>query len=145
MKNVSHSFKLPTVRVLLALLTVITFAATGLAPAGAGVTARHELQHFGTGGSFDHYRLTVLGTLGGTASGANGGVNNRGQVAGCATLRGNHKVHAFLWEHGVIYDLGTLGGQIASDQRFQPSTTGARSSVSPRQPSRTPIRKASAV
>jgi len=57
-----------------------------------------------------HYSLTVIGTLGGSASGALGGVNNRGAVAGFSTPRGDRDIHAFMWDRGVITDLGTLGG-----------------------------------
>jgi probable HAF family extracellular repeat protein len=62
-----------------------------------------------------------LGTFGGNESYANA-VNNRGQVVGSAanaisdpfntgTLFGwGTQMHAFLWEDGVMHDLGTLGG-----------------------------------
>jgi probable HAF family extracellular repeat protein len=67
--------------------------------------------------------ILKLGTLGGTESLANG-INDRGQVVGCAanatadpwTLPGLSLVNwgtqtrAFLWQHGVMRDLGTLGG-----------------------------------
>src|SRR5215471_1721797 len=58
-----------------------------------------------------HTRFTVidLGTLGGTFSLA-GGINNRGSVTGNSTLPGDTAVHAFLWQKGVMTDLGTLGG-----------------------------------
>jgi probable HAF family extracellular repeat protein len=56
------------------------------------------------------YSLTVLGTLGGTFSQAGGGINNRGQVAGWSALRGDRRIHAVVWDRGVMTDLGTLGG-----------------------------------
>jgi probable HAF family extracellular repeat protein len=53
-------------------------------------------------------KLTDLGTLGGTESGATS-VNNAGQVVGYATTY-NGESHAFLFEHDRMRDLGTLGG-----------------------------------
>jgi len=59
-----------------------------------------------------------LGTLGGTlgvvgalaGSGSGGGLNNRGQVIGTMNLAGDLTRHPFLWDRGVLTDLGTLGG-----------------------------------
>jgi probable HAF family extracellular repeat protein len=61
-----------------------------------------------------------LGTLGGNESYANF-INDRGQITGAALnaipdaftnelFIGATQVHAFLWEHGSMQDLGTLGG-----------------------------------
>ena len=61
-----------------------------------------------------------LGTLGGNESFANF-INDRGQITGAALnaipdalttelFIGATQVHAFLWEHGSMQDLGTLGG-----------------------------------
>lgn len=66
-------------------------------------------------------RIRNLGTLGGNESIAYG-INDSGQVAGGAlntipdpftsafVLWGATQVHAFLWQKGVMQDLGTLGG-----------------------------------
>jgi len=66
---------------------------------------------------WDHNTMTDLGTLGGTVSGPGypGGegssiVNNRDQVIGDASLAGDQIFHPFLWDHGKLKDLGTLGG-----------------------------------
>jgi probable HAF family extracellular repeat protein len=53
-------------------------------------------------------KLTDLGTLGGTESGATS-LNNAGQVVGYATTYSGES-HAFLFEHDRMHDLGTLGG-----------------------------------
>lgn len=63
-----------------------------------------------------------LGTFGGNESIANA-VNSRGQVVGCAATaapdpiygwrcsgQGSQQTRAFLWQNGVMQDLGTLGG-----------------------------------
>jgi probable HAF family extracellular repeat protein len=55
------------------------------------------------------YTVQDLGTLGGTFSLA-GGLNNKGQVDGFASLAGSTPTHAFLWRKGIMTDLGTLGG-----------------------------------
>jgi probable HAF family extracellular repeat protein len=55
------------------------------------------------------YSVTVLGTLGGTFSTAQG-INNSGWLTGDANLAGDQTEHATVWRHGVITDLGTLGG-----------------------------------
>jgi probable HAF family extracellular repeat protein len=59
-----------------------------------------------------------LGTLGGSLAvvgslhegGSGAGLNNRGQVIGTSTLEGDLIQHPFLWDKGVLTDLGTLGG-----------------------------------
>lgn len=55
------------------------------------------------------YKLTDLGTLGGTFSQAFG-VNDKGWVVGFSTTEGDLGLHAFLWRDGVMIDLGTLAG-----------------------------------
>jgi probable HAF family extracellular repeat protein len=55
------------------------------------------------------YEVVDLGTLGGTFGWANG-IDNGGSVAGFSTLPLDQNVHAFIWQKGVMTDLGTLGG-----------------------------------
>ncbi|MDQ3749177.1 MAG: hypothetical protein M3367_09230 [Acidobacteriota bacterium] len=55
------------------------------------------------------YRVSNLGTLGGTNSRGNS-INNRSWVAGYSNLAGNQSRHAALWRDGSVLDLGTLGG-----------------------------------
>jgi probable HAF family extracellular repeat protein len=65
-------------------------------------------------------QIIDLGTLGGNES-FSIGVNNRGQVVGGATNTVSDpfsglgtQVRAFLWEDGIMRDLGTLGGPDAT-------------------------------
>ena len=72
------------------------------------------------------YTVTDLGTLGGTFSSTRG-LNNRAQVVGDSTLPGDTAQHAFIWERGVMTDLGTLGGSNSVDGFFTsggPSESG---------------------
>ena len=63
-------------------------------------------------------KMRDLGTLGGTLgvvgalnnSGSGRALNNGGQVIGTSNLAGDLTHHAFMWERGVLRDLGTLGG-----------------------------------
>ena len=50
------------------------------------------------------YVVTDLGTLGAVQSAQAYSINDDGQVVGYAAN------HAFLWQNGVMTDLGTLGG-----------------------------------
>ena len=51
--------------------------------------------------------MTDLGTLGGSLSTAVA-INNQGQIVGGSNLPGDLVEHAFLWQAGVMIDLGTL-------------------------------------
>jgi probable HAF family extracellular repeat protein len=61
---------------------------------------------------------TNLGTLGGTLFSAASAINDQGQVMGTSDLPGDTNffagpfvnAHGFVWQHGVITDLGTLPG-----------------------------------
>ena len=70
---------------------------------------------------WDQGRMTDIPTLGGSAAYAQC-ANNRGQVVGYSNLPGdvgctgsldNCAVHAFLWDQGILQDLGTLGGPLS--------------------------------
>ena len=41
-------------------------------------------------------------------------INNRGQVAGLSDLAGDATAHAFLWQDGMMTDIGTLSGDVFS-------------------------------
>src|SRR5688572_7509135 len=61
-----------------------------------------------------------LGDMAGGVGGANAqAVNDRGQVVGSATARApggfGFALHAFLWEDGVMRDMGTPAGKTMSD------------------------------
>jgi probable HAF family extracellular repeat protein len=58
------------------------------------------------------YTVTELGTLGGTASTAEG-MSKTGNVVGSSTLVGNGTSDAFIYANGTMTDLGTLGGTYA--------------------------------
>jgi probable HAF family extracellular repeat protein len=71
--------------------------------------AMFVLLSLGTAVAQTTYRVTDLGTLGGTFS-LGWGVNNKGWVSGFSTLSGDQNTHATLWINGLKIDLGTLGG-----------------------------------
>jgi probable HAF family extracellular repeat protein len=58
--------------------------------------------------------VTELGSLGGCCTSAQA-INAAGQVVGLSYLAGNDEYHAFLWEKGVMTDLGAPG--VTSDAR----------------------------
>ncbi len=55
------------------------------------------------------YRLTDLGTLGGSVSVAYG-INSSGQITGYAYTQGDVAEHAYRYSGSTMQDLGTLGG-----------------------------------
>jgi len=65
-----------------------------------------------------------LGTLGGRRSQAIA-INDRGQVVGWSTLAGDTNLHAFIWEDGVMTDLGSLPGTSSSSDPAAISRRGA--------------------
>ncbi len=56
------------------------------------------------------YAVTDLGTFGAVQSAQAYDINDAGQVVGYAAT------HAFLWQNGVMTDLGTLGGNASAGQ-----------------------------
>jgi probable HAF family extracellular repeat protein len=75
-----------------------------------------------------NYRVLDLGTLGGSLSIAFG-LNDRGLVEGFSTSVGDTSVHAFVWQNGVMTDLGTLEGP-NSQAFFGPNERGQAAGVS---------------
>jgi probable HAF family extracellular repeat protein len=61
-----------------------------------------------------------LGTVGGDSSNAYN-VNEAGQIAGTSTTSSG-EIHAFLWQNGVMTDLGTLGGSTSRPTTILPSS-----------------------
>lgn len=107
----------------LAALTAIALVAL------PGRVTAHGPADPGQAGAITMYRVTDLGTLGGSFSRANA-INNLGQIVGGSynakpdpTTPGTNEVRAFLWNRGVLTDLGTFGG--ADADQFGGNVTGA--------------------
>lgn len=60
-----------------------------------------------------HYRVYILGTLGGSIGSGNG-INDLGWVSGASTTTNNATQEATLWRYGWTIGLGTLGGPNSS-------------------------------
>lgn len=90
---------------------MIFLAATALPVRLAAQRSQAQLEK-----AHPHYSITDLGALGGSNS-VPWGINDRGQVVGGSETTdidpdsGFPTFHAFLWDKGVMQDLGTLGGQ----------------------------------
>jgi probable HAF family extracellular repeat protein len=95
------------------LIPALAAAASLAAPALPAAAATHA-------STTPHYAVTILPTLGASFDVSNAaGINDRGWIVGDAnvpgsTTIGNATEHATLWRHGVITDLGTLGGPNSS-------------------------------
>ncbi|MCC5621530.1 DUF3466 family protein [Nostoc sp. CHAB 5715] len=57
-----------------------------------------------------YYSIVDLGTLPGYDASISTGINKLGQVVGYSAKGDGSSFRAFLWENGVIKDIGTLGG-----------------------------------
>src|SRR5260221_3992311 len=65
------------------------------------------------------YTITDLGGLSGTKFANATSINDSGQIVGISAD------HAFLWEYGVLTDLGTLGGSLSGAQSLNQRWQGA--------------------
>jgi len=75
----------------------------------ASLYAVLDSESVSTTGWHTRYKITFLGTLGGTFS-QPFGINNTGEVDAIGNLPGDQSHQAFLWRDGVITGLASLGG-----------------------------------
>ena len=71
---------------------------------------------------FSAYALTDLGSLGGGKAEAFD-INNAGQVVGYAVTAANQR-HSFIWQNGVMTDLGTTSGGANRSEAYGVNSTG---------------------
>ena len=71
-----------------------------------------------TGRKSQRGRMIDLGTLGNDPDSLAAGINDRGQVVGMSIKNGaafaGDNGYGFLWQHGVMTPLGTLGGEFSA-------------------------------
>lgn len=91
------------------LLAATSFGCAPSSPAGPGDS------HAAIGSPLVDYQAIDLGTLGGTYA-ITADINASDQVVGTSSTVDGAR-HAFLWQAGVMTDLGTLGGASSSETR----------------------------
>ncbi len=85
--------------------------------AGITVVSVLMIMTFGIVSFGTDYTITNLGTLPGGGYSAARGVNDLAQVVGYARAADGQE-HAFLWQNGVMTDLGTFGGSSSAAYRI---------------------------
>lgn len=65
---------------------------------------------------WQHGRAINLGSLGGVTGNLAFDINNKGQVVGQSDLPGDTVHHPFLWQKGVMTDLGSLSDALPNSQ-----------------------------
>ena len=65
---------------------------------------------------WNHGTPINLGSLGGVAGNFAFDINNKGQVVGQSDLPGDTLHHGFLWQEGVMTDLGSLSAELPTSQ-----------------------------
>lgn len=65
---------------------------------------------------WNHGTPINLGSLGGVAGNFAFDINNKGQVVGQSDLPGDMLLHAFLWQDGVMTDLGSLSEALPASE-----------------------------